>query len=612
MQIVSTRTGKVIQTLKLPGASGGVALDGPRHLAYVSGEPDTDIGDVRMPAGTPGRDGDVIHVFSWAPDTGQATYTGTIPVPAPSTAPPLDSFPPTDPTQRRSWPERVAVSPDGRTLLVALGLADAAAIVDTQTNGVRYVSTGSHPFGAAILPDGHTGLVSNRGPGTVSVIDLAAGSKVKDIDASPHLSHPEAIELDPAGTRAFVALTNRDGVAVIDTRSLTLERTLSTRRAEGAGTAPTHASVTPDGRELLVAESAADEISVFALPVAKDPAGTPWELLGRIPTADYPTDVRALGADAQVPCEGGGAKVCAKVLWTAAKGFGLGPNPGPIETDQYAGVPARATTKGLVTGYVGIDDFPTAARLRTLTATADAQLVPVNHMSAPAQTPLRPDGPIKHVFYVVRENRTYDQVLGDDARGDGHPRYALFGKQVTPNLHALVQRFPLLDRFYADSEASIDGHYWTAAATTSDYVQRTWRQNYAGRRYPGDAWFFQIAYPQTGLIFDSADVHHVSWANLGEGVAHLAPLADRDRPPRTSSAWRGATRSRISACSPPEGATTRSSAPTTSRARRESRSASTTRPSPSGHPSPHCRGWTASSRSSRRGRRPTRCPRSST
>jgi hypothetical protein len=452
------------------------------------------------------------------------------------------------------------VSPDGRTLLVALGLADAAAIVDTGSRTVRYVATGSHPFGAAILPDGRTGLISNRGPGTVSVIDLPSGKKVKDIQVGPHLSHPEAIALDPAGRRAFVPLANDDAVAVIDTKTLTLERTLSTARSAGPGTAPVAASVTPDGRELLVAESAADEVAVFALPVsgASRPAGQSFSLLGRVPTADYPTDVSAIGRGARVACRLGDRprdpsrdrrrdrrregrrdrgregrrdrrRFCTKLLWTAAKGFGLGPNPGAPITDQYTGVPDRATTKGLVTGYVGIDDFPNARRLRSLTAIADSQLVPVTHVPPPPGTPLRPDGPIKHVFYIVRENRTYDQVLGDDPRGDGDPRYALFGAHVTPNVHALVQRFPLLDHVYADSEASIDGHYWAAAGDVSDYVHRTWRQNYAGRQYPSDAWFFQIAFPQTGFLFDRADQQGVSWMNLGEGVAHLAPLPDRDR-----------------------------------------------------------------------------------
>jgi len=511
-QIVSTRDARVVQTLQVPGASGGVALDGDRGVAYISGEPESDIKEVQAPKDMPGKDGDVIHVFHWSKTTGQATYGGAIPVPPPSNAPNTDSFPPSVPPEKRSWPERLAVSRDGRTLLVALGLADAAAIVDTRTKAVRYVATGSHPYGAAILPDGKTGLVSNRGPGTVSVIDLQSGKKLKDIQAGPHLSHPETIELDPSGTHAYVPLANDDGVAVIDTRTLTLERRLSTARSQGKGTAPVDASVTPDGKRLLVAESAADEIAVFSIP--------DFRLLGRIPTADYPTDARAVGSGNPT------------LLWAAAKGFGLGPNPGQPPTSQYFGVPARTTTKGLVTGYVGIDRLPSGGRLEQQTKAADAQLVPVTHRPPPANTPLRPGGPIKHVFYVVRENRTYDQILGDEPRGDGRPDYAIFGKRVTPNIHALVRRFPLLDRVYADSEASIDGHYWTAAGDVSDYVHRTWRQNYAGRKYPGDAWFFQIAYPQTGFIFDRASEQGVPWVNLGEGVAHLAPLPDRDRSPQ--------------------------------------------------------------------------------
>jgi DNA-binding beta-propeller fold protein YncE len=525
IRIVDLRRHRVVQTLQIPGASGGVALDDLRHRAYVSGEPDSTNADVVMPPGAPGRAGDVVHVLGWSPTTGHAHEDGVIPIPAPSDAPPLDGFPPPTPPERRSWPERIAVSPDGSTLLVALGLADRAAIVDTATTAVRYVATGSHPFGAAILPDGRTGLISNRGPGTVSVIDLRTGAKVKDIEAGPHLSHPESIAIDPAGTRAFVPLANDDAVAVIDLRRLELVRTLIMPVPQGPGGAPVDAAVTPDGRELLVARSAADDIAVFALPAGARPAGAPWSLLGRIPTADYPTGVEVAGQ----PCDHRHPPPCGTLAWVAAKGFGLGPNAGPPFTSQYFDIPTNLNTKGLVTGQAGIAPLPRPSRLERLSAAADAQLRPINTRNAPADTPLRPDGPIKHVFYVVRENRTYDQVLGDDRRGDGEPSYAIFGQGVTPNAHALARHFPLLDRFYADSEASIDGHYWTAAATASDYVHRTWRQNYAGRGYPSDAWFFQIAAPQTGFIFDRADEQSVSWANLGEAAVHLAPLPDRDR-----------------------------------------------------------------------------------
>jgi DNA-binding beta-propeller fold protein YncE len=524
VQIVSMRTHRVVQVVPLPGASGGVAFDGEHHLAYVSGEPDTDIGQWKTPSGTPGQDGDVVHVLRWSSDTGEATPVDVIPVPPPDDAPALDGFPPSVPPERRSWPERLAVSPDGGTLLVALGLADRAAVIDTASKSVRYVATGSHPYGAAILADGRTGLVTNRGPGTVSVIDLPTATKTRDIEVGPHLSHPEAISLDPVRHRAYVPLTNDDAVSVIDTDRLALTQTLSVAVPQGPAGAPVATAVTPDRRQLLVALSAADEISVYGLDGNGDPSG----LLGRIPTADYPTDVTASGscADGSPPKPG---RQCATLIWTAAKGFGLGPNAGTPPTSQYFDVPPELTTKGLVTGYAGIAAVPGQAQLQKLTTTAAAQLRPINAQQAPPDTPLRPGGPIKHVFYVVRENRTYDQVLGDDTRGDGDPRYAIFGRDVTPNVHSLVRRFPLFDRFYADSEASIDGHYWTAAANNSDYVHRTWRQNYSGRRYPTDAWFFQIAYPQNGFIFDRADEQGVSWINLGEGVAHLAPLPDRDR-----------------------------------------------------------------------------------
>jgi DNA-binding beta-propeller fold protein YncE len=528
VQIVSVATGDVIQTITLPGASGGVAIDGRNHKAYVSGEPNPDIPEFKAPEGTEGTGGDVVHVFSYSPGSGHATAQGVIPLPPPATAPPIDEFPPS--SEHRSWPERLAVSPDGGTLLVALGLADNAAVINTQSKQVRYVPTGSHPFGAAILPDGKTGLVSNRGnqgPSTVSVIDLAGAKKVKDITVGPHLSHPEEITLDPTRPRAYVPLANADAVGVINTDTFAPAKDLDVTIPEGAGSAPVSTAVTPDGSRLLVAQSAADEISVYSLA-----DGDPGKLLGRIPTADYPTDVSVTPKAS--PCGTNGSNCKATLLWTAAKGFGLGPNAGPPITDQYFSIPAPLTTKGLVTGYAGIGGMPTNGQLHQLTRRATAQLDPINSQPPPPGTPLRPNGPIKHVFYIVKENRTYDQVLGDDPSGDGDPSYAIFGKQVTPNAHALVNRFPLLDHFYADSEASIDGHYWTAGADTSDYVHRTWRQNYAGRRYPSDAWFYQIAYPQTGFLFDRASEQGISWVNLGEAVAHVVPLqligvTDRDK-----------------------------------------------------------------------------------
>jgi hypothetical protein len=131
---------------------------------------------------------------------------------------------------------------------------------------------------------------------------------------------------------------------------------------------------------------------------------------------------------------------------------------------------------------------------------------------------------------VVRENRAYDQMLGDDARGNGDPKLTVFGKSSTPNMHALVTRFPLLDNVYANSEASIQGHYWTASASVPDYVTRNWVQQYAGRGRPNDFGVFAVTWPGTGFLFNQAERQHISYFNYGEGfIGGSSAIPDRDR-----------------------------------------------------------------------------------
>src|SRR4051794_20245556 len=270
VRIVSVRTGKVLQTLPLPGASGGIAMDPQRPLVYVSGVHDSHHKLQQSPAGTPGIDGDVVHVFSYSTRFGRAKFEQVLKVPPPSDSAVPQDFPPTN-SKKVAWPDRLAVSPDGKRLLVPLNLADAAAVVDTGSGAVRYVKTGNYPYGAAILPDGKTGLVSNETPGTVSVVDLDAAKKTKDIQVGPHLSHPEAIAVDPKAARAYVTVTNSDQVAVLDTKALKVERTLSVERPQGLGAAPVDVAVAPDGGHLLVANEGSDELAVFRLPGGRLP-----------------------------------------------------------------------------------------------------------------------------------------------------------------------------------------------------------------------------------------------------------------------------------------------------------------------------------------------------
>ncbi|MFL5825399.1 MAG: alkaline phosphatase family protein [Thermoleophilaceae bacterium] len=523
--------GRVVQTIPMPGLSGGIAMSPDLKTAYVSGLPDSSHKDQQVSASVPGREGDVIHVFKYDARRGTATRDGVIAVPPPSSATVPQNFPPTN-TQKLSWPRDLAVSRDGRTLLAALNLADSAAIVDTRTRNVRYVQVGHYPYGAAITRDGKHGLVSNEPEGTVSVVDLAAGTKTADITVGPHLSHPEGIAADPKRDRAYVAVEGQDTVAVIDTKAMNVIRTLSVERPQGLGVKPVAVSVTPDGRRLLVSNAGDDSVAVFALTSSRTKRGRKrkvvapkaFDLIGKVPAASYP--VGAFGTPGRLP----------KLVWVAAKGLGAGPAPnGPnpqSPNDSDDAINSFFYLPSKTFGMSGILPFPGDKRLRQLTPVADRQVKPSNTESPPPGSPIAPPGPspkIKHVFYIVRENRTYDQVLGDDARGDGDPKLTLFGSNVTPNMHALVKRFPLLDHVYANSEASIDGHFWTAASDVPDYVVKSWHQNYAGRKRPYDFGVFAVTWPSNRFLFDQAEKEGISWANYGEAVAGTVPLTDKDR-----------------------------------------------------------------------------------
>jgi DNA-binding beta-propeller fold protein YncE len=508
IRVVDVRSARVIQTIPIPGASGGIAMDPVHPLVYVSGIADSDAGhaDQQRP-GLPGRQGDVIHVYRYG-STGRATFRRLYSVPPPMGTLPPQNFPPTN-TTAVAWPDRLAISRDGATLLVPLNLADQAAIVRVRTGAVTNVATGSYPYGAAITPNGRTGLVSNEAAGTVSFIDLVGGTKLGDVDLG-HLTHPEAIAIDRFGRRAYVAVANDDRVAVLDIASRSVVQSLSTARSPGDGTSPIALTLTPDNERLVVAESGADELSIFRT--------YDGSLAGRVPTASYPTDV-------QVTRDG------RNLLWISAKGLGTGPNlngPNPFDTTD-ANTNSFEYLPIITFGKAGILRFPADGEL---TAQAEAQLYPTNPQAPPVGTPLAPGGPIQHVFYVVKENRSYDQVLGDDSRGDGDPSLTLFGDSATPNTHALARRFPLLDHLYANSEASIDGHFWTSAAKVSDYVHKNWHQNYGGRGRPYDFGVYAVTFPQNKFLFDQAETDGISYYNYGEAIAGVVGVfPDKDRTP---------------------------------------------------------------------------------
>ena len=540
VRIVDVAKGSVCQVIPLPGASGGIALDSAHRMAYVSGLPNSRWQPSKD--GLPGGEGDVVHAIRWTETCGQARQVRLIPVPPQPGAPTTQAFPPPRDglaTTGLAWPQRLAVSADGTRLLVPLNLANAAALVDlTSADRVRYVPTGSYPFGAAIAPNGRIGVVTNEAAGTLSVIDLRRGVKRSDVTVGPPLSHPQGVVIDRAGRRAYVALSASDQVVVVDLRKRVVERTIWVGRRAGLGTMPVALALSPNEDRLFVAESGADELAVIALPGASTTRSQEWTVIGRIPTAAQPQAV------ATAKAQDGRA---ARLMYVAAEGLGIGANPnGPnptLATDPifWAFNPKAPTfdvfarvgyTAKLVRGQAGLADLPTDAQVARMTPVAARQLQPTDTQVATADTPLRANGPIKHVFFLVRENRSYDQVLGDDPRGNGDPKLTVFGKATTPNLHSVVTRFPLLDNVFANSEASIQGHYWTAAAMVPDYVTRNWVQQYAGRGRPNDFGTYAVSWPGNGFLFNQAAAQGVSYFNYGEGfIGGYEEVADRDRTP---------------------------------------------------------------------------------
>jgi YVTN family beta-propeller protein len=534
-QIVSVATGHVIQRLPLPGAYFGAAFAPDGRHAYVSGEPQGCCGKTGP---TKGKDGDVIHVYRVNRRTGRAREQKPIPIP-PSSGGSYrrNTLPPE--SDANAWPEGLAVSPDGGTLVAVLGNADRVAIVDLKTGAARLAPVGAYPYGVAIDPHRPLAYVSNEYDGTVSVVDTKSGGTVATIGvggpAGDRGAHPEGMVTDPRRHRLYVAVTNRDLVAVVDTKSMRVLHYVDVGHPAGTGTAPVALALAPDGRTLYTADAGEDAVAAIALQrggAGSSSAAKSFSVIGRIPTAAYTSGV-AVTPNGR------------RLIWLAAKGLGAGPNPdyGQHFADSGA-APYGSYVPQMLLGRVGVLHRPTTdRRLRRLSRRAHRQLIPTNHSAPPRGTPVvGPNGgsskKIHYVFYVVRENRTYDQIFGSDSRGDGDPKLEVFDGNgasgpaggVTPNAHRLVRQFPLLDHVYADSEVSVDGHLITSGGYATDYAQKGLHPGYSGRGKGDDVGIFPVSFPPKGFIFDQAARQGVTFRSYGEVGAGNQPFGNDGRP----------------------------------------------------------------------------------
>ncbi|GAC1610539.1 MAG: alkaline phosphatase family protein [Mycobacteriales bacterium] len=533
VQVVDVASGRVRQVLPLPGAYGAIAFAPDGRTAYVSGEP---LGSSHPQGKTVANNGDAVHVFRLDRD-GTATEVAPIRLPVTSggSAQQEDANPASivftppgpGPSSGLGWPIGLAVSPNQRTLTVALNQADQVAIVDLRTHTVRLVKVGKYPYG--VVSDDRTAWVGNEYDGTISSVDLKSGTVAMTTGVGGQNAHPEGLLL--SGSDLYVAVTNRDRVVRMSTRTRRVTAAWSVGRAAGVGTAPVALAV--GGTRLYVADAGEDAVAVLDYRTGR--------MLGRIPTAAYPTGIAVSRTGS--------------VVWTAAKGLGAGPNPtyGQHFADSEA-APYGSYVPDMLLGRVGVLPVPTPGQLRKYTSQSDAQVRPADLGPASIDTAVQgagggPSQQIKHVFYVVRENRTYDQIFGRERRGDGDPALELFGDNgtagpsggITPNAHALARRFPLLDHVYADSEVSIDGHVITSGAYATDFDLRSLHANYSGRGRVANLGQSPVTLPPNDFLFDQAVRQGISFRNYGEYSAGNLPAGNDGRSTYRQSAAGTAT-----------------------------------------------------------------------
>jgi Phosphoesterase family len=326
--------------------------------------------------------------------------------------------------------------------------------------------------------------------------------------------------LAKGGKILYVANANRNTVTVIDAVAGRPIETIGTAIDPKApsGSTPVSLALTPDESMLLVANANTNNLTVVSV---KDPGGS--APLGFIPVGWYPTSV-ALARD-------GTTIYVANGKGSSSRANRDGPMPGfPMagagSTREYIG--------GLFQGTLSTIPMPTARQMATYSQTV-YECSPLRRDKPTAvHGPLPPPGnaipaklgepsPIKYVVYIVKENRTYDQVFGDLKEGNGDPNLCLFPEAITPNHHALVRDFVLLDNFYVESEVSADGHEWSMGAYATDFVERIWPLGYRGDRrvpYPAEGAFEEIAKPSGGYLWDKAAAKGVSYRSYGEFVAN--------------------------------------------------------------------------------------------
>lgn len=405
----------------------------------------------------------------------------------------------------------------------------------------------TYPVALAISKDGERAFVALWNASEIVELDLAKGTVgrklalLKPASAVAPGTHPCALELSPDGRTLYVALANRDAVAAVRVgrgaqgNQFSVKGYFDTRLPGQSyfGAEPEALAINADGSRLYVANAISDAVAVMDTEklTAKAAREGMVEPIGFVPTDWMPM------AMAFIPSASGG-----KLYVATAKGKGTGPNDFPqrlVSGEKPSRVLKKTTyIPTLLYGSLATLD---AAEVEKNLPRWTAVVIESNRMKAAAEKISFAGGApdrIKHIIYIIKENRTYDQIFGDlkkDGKpvGNGDPRLTMYGEGITPNLHKLALQFGVLDNFYDSGEVSGDGHVWSNAAIGTDYLEKTWQQAYRGNQrtydfegmvaegYPLLQKIPDVNDPASGFLWGNLAAHGKTYYHFGEFISSI-------------------------------------------------------------------------------------------
>jgi YVTN family beta-propeller protein len=473
------------------------------------------------------------------------------------------------------YPAGIAISPDGNTLFVANNLGDSLGVIQDLRGSRKLIRVDLrfnpdseqwvYPYGVAVVPDQNgnaKAYVTCWNDSSVAVV--RPGQPVSRFSVG---RHPTVMILNPARTRLYIANSNDDTVSVVDTKTDKEIERISVRLSEGVPPGNSPEGLALRGDDLYVANAHSNSVAVVEL--SGKARGELWgdersKVRGFIPSGQYPSAVAVVG---QTLFIGNGKGTGVQNSSMVVDNSGRVPN---APNERFPAGSGRAGGQGgqysaaIVVGNISAVNVPDDPALARYTQ----QVMRNNGLLGQRQTSLFAGrSPIKHVIYVIKENRTYDQMFGDveksgdGTKADGDASLAIFGagaasarpdgqrQDITPNHRALALRFGLFDRFFVNSEASPDGHNWSTAAFSTDYVDKAFRWNYSrrGRTYDYEG-FNRLPNYEPLRNVPSMFAPEVSSVDIARFMQRFIPYLNGARDvaePETLYLWDAAGRARL-------------------------------------------------------------------